>query len=285
MHQRIQADLTRLRQRPFSRRTVLFLIPLFILFVMGLYAITDIDYLYHDHALTRADWMGYAVCHRITERSFMINGRQFPLCARCTGMYLGAALTLLTLGLAGRWRWSDLPPLKLLLVLLGLIGIMGIDGINSYLHFFPNAPHVYQPQNWLRLTTGMGTGLAMGLIMWPALAQTLWANAEFRPIISSWRELAGFVALLLVGIFLLLSNQALLLYVLAIVSIFGLLGILLSINLVLGLILLHRDGRALTWRETAVPLLIGLTLAIIELSLISTIRLSITGTMTGFPGL
>lgn len=28
-------------------------------------------------------------CHRLPERSFFWRGRQFPLCARCTGLYAG----------------------------------------------------------------------------------------------------------------------------------------------------------------------------------------------------
>lgn len=29
------------------------------------------------------------LCHRLPERSFFIKGKQFPLCARCTGILLG----------------------------------------------------------------------------------------------------------------------------------------------------------------------------------------------------
>lgn len=31
-------------------------------------------------------------CHQIPERSFFIAGRQFPLCARCTGIFTGILL-------------------------------------------------------------------------------------------------------------------------------------------------------------------------------------------------
>ncbi len=44
--------------------------------------------------LGKADALGYAVCHRIDVRSFHLGERQLPLCARCTGMYLGAMLGL-----------------------------------------------------------------------------------------------------------------------------------------------------------------------------------------------
>ncbi|GGE68582.1 putative membrane protein [Pedobacter psychrotolerans] len=31
-------------------------------------------------------------CHRLPERSFFFKGKQFPLCARCTGIYVGYAI-------------------------------------------------------------------------------------------------------------------------------------------------------------------------------------------------
>ena len=46
--------------------------------------------------LGKADAIGYAVCHRIDLRSFHLGDRTLPLCARCTGMFLG---TLVSLGL------------------------------------------------------------------------------------------------------------------------------------------------------------------------------------------
>jgi uncharacterized membrane protein len=35
------------------------------------------------------------VCHRRPERSFHVHGRQFPVCARCTGLYLSGTLAAL----------------------------------------------------------------------------------------------------------------------------------------------------------------------------------------------
>lgn len=33
-------------------------------------------------------------CHQMPERSFFIKGYQFPVCARCTGVYLGALFSI-----------------------------------------------------------------------------------------------------------------------------------------------------------------------------------------------
>jgi uncharacterized membrane protein len=59
--------------------------------------------------LMNTDWVmvdrcleisGGFVCHQIPERSFVVDGHPLPLCARCTGLYLGTALG----GLLGLWR-------------------------------------------------------------------------------------------------------------------------------------------------------------------------------------
>ena len=48
--------------------------------------------------------VGSLVCHQIPARSFYYAGAQFPVCARCTGLYLGA-LAGLVVWTAGRQRW------------------------------------------------------------------------------------------------------------------------------------------------------------------------------------
>ena len=269
----------------FGRRATLVLLILGVLFVLAFYTVTDVERLAHDPALGGLDYAGYAICHRITERSFMIAGRQLPLCARCTGMYLGVALTFAVLALAGRTRWAQLPPFKTMAVLVGFVGMMGIDGVNSYSHFFPNFPHIYEPQNWLRLTTGMGTGLAMGVFIFPALAQTLWRNYEWRPSLAGLRELIWLVALAIIAILLVLSNQPHLLYVLGIISAAGVVAILTAINTMVLLLATRRDARFTHLREAALPLLAGLLLTLVEIAVISVLRFNLTGTMTGFPGL
>jgi Predicted membrane protein (DUF2085) len=45
---------------------------------------------------------GSLVCHQRDERSFHREAIAFPVCARCTGLYLGAPLGMLAVLLAGR---------------------------------------------------------------------------------------------------------------------------------------------------------------------------------------
>lgn len=39
--------------------------------------------------------IGSVVCHQLPDRSFHLWGRQLPVCARCTGIYVGAAVVAL----------------------------------------------------------------------------------------------------------------------------------------------------------------------------------------------
>ncbi|WP_420627451.1 DUF2085 domain-containing protein [Candidatus Leptofilum sp.] len=279
------STVSELNQTAVRRRLTVLAIAVLVLLAMGWYAITDGHHLDHDPLLTGGNYVGAAICHRITERTFEINGRQLPLCARCTGIYLGVAFSMIALLLAGRTRHTDLPRLPILLTLIGFISVMGIDGLNSYSHFFPNFPHVYEPQNWLRLVTGSGAGLAMGLLVFPALMQTLWRDGNGRSVIDSGWELVGLVILVGTAVLLVLSNQPVILYVMALVSVAGVLMIVTSLNAVFLLMLLKRDGKAVKWQETAVPLFISFGLTILELGIIVWLRFNLTGTLTGFPGL
>lgn len=269
----------------FSQRAVPLLVVLVAVTILGFYTTTDTGRLSDDHALEGADYVGYSVCHRITDRSFTIAGRQLPLCARCTGMYLGVSLTFAVLALAGRKRWSQLPPPRVLVVLIGFIAIMGIDGLNSYSHFFPNLPHVYEPRNWLRLVTGIGAGIAMGSIVFPAMAQTLWKQQEYRPTLANLRELSGLALLAAILVILVLGEDPRVLYVLGLASAAGVLLILTGINSTVMLILLRKDALAANWRQAAAPLAAGLALALLQITVIGIVRFSATGTMTGFPGI
>lgn len=39
--------------------------------------------------------IGSVICHQRPERSFFWSGHQFPVCARCTGLYVSAAVGLI----------------------------------------------------------------------------------------------------------------------------------------------------------------------------------------------
>ena len=60
------------------------------------------------YARLAASGLGSLVCHQKPDRSFFSCARQWPVCARCSGLYLGAALGALAglcgLGRGASWR-------------------------------------------------------------------------------------------------------------------------------------------------------------------------------------
>ena len=78
-------------------------------------------------------------------------------------------LGLVAMLLRRRHRASRLPPSRSCWCSWAFIGLWGFDGLNSYLTFFPGAPHLYEPRNWLRLTTGLLNGLALSALILPDL--------------------------------------------------------------------------------------------------------------------
>ena len=93
------------------------------------------------------------ICHRIPERSFFIKGRQFPVCARCTGFYTGLIAYLIV------HAFYEHPyDINMLIVSMMLMIPVAIDGITQY--FGPR-----ESTNSLRFITGFigGVGLIIFL--------------------------------------------------------------------------------------------------------------------------
>ena len=74
--------------------------------------------------------VGSAVCHQDPAHSFLVYGRQIPLCARCIGMYLGALLSLVFHFQRG--KLGSLPPRKMVIPLGLLFLAFAVDGLNSW---------------------------------------------------------------------------------------------------------------------------------------------------------
>lgn len=232
--------------------------------------------------LGKADAIGYAVCHRIDLRSFHLGGRPLPLCSRCTGMYLGAMLAFAYFIFRGRGRAGAFPSWPVLVV-LGLFGLaFAVDGLNSYLHFFPEAPHLYPPSNTLRMITGTGLGLALGTLVYPGFNQSAWRDWRFEPALHSVPDLAVLLALAALLVLVVLSGNPLLLYPLALISSLGVLTLLTLIYTMMLLMALRRENRATAWQDLALPLTGGLALAIAQIALIDVGRFLLTGTWSGF---
>jgi len=228
--------------------------------------------------------VGTGICHQYPSHSFFVAGQQLPLCARCTGIYLGALMGLAGFFLLGRQRATGFPPVPILAILVGFIGIMALDGINSLLTDIPNAPHLYEPQNWLRLVTGTFHGLAMISILYPAVSETMWhpARVSGKRVIENFREFAGFLLGAIAVIALVLWRPPFMLYPLAFLSSFGVVLMLTFINAVLVSVILKREGTAMTGNDWVFPLVMGLAVSILILAGMIGLRMYV-GNLIGVP--
>jgi uncharacterized membrane protein len=233
--------------------------------------------------LFKADWVGYAVCHRITERSFVLAGRQLPLCARCTGTFIGALVGLFGQAVVlRRRRAANFPPGRVLICLFAFFIFWGADGFNSYMALV-GGPHVYEPQNWLRLTTGSLQGLAMSGFVYPVFNFTLWRRPSVEANVRDLRDL-GVLILMEAGLVALtLTEWGFLLYPLAILGALGVLTLLTIVNSMLVLMITRRDNMATTWADAVLPLLVGLVFSLIQIGAIDYVRYRFAGMMIGAP--
>jgi uncharacterized membrane protein len=232
--------------------------------------------------LDKTHFIGYGICHQIPERTFFFNGQPMPLCARCSGTYLGALLGFVGLLIMGRRRAGELPPPRVILMLVGFIVLMGIDGVNSYLSFFPAAPQLYEPRNLLRLITGSLNGLALSLIVYPVFNFTLWRHTERRRSIEKISEVLLFLPAVALLALIVTSGVWFLLYPLSILSTGGVLVLLTMVNTMIVLIVTQHESLASNWREAIVPIIWGLAVSLLELSAMIAVRTILTQSM-GLP--
>lgn len=240
--------------------------------------------------LGKADAIGYAVCHRIDVRSFHIGARALPLCARCTGMYLGALLGLVFLGVTGGRR-AGLPDRKMMILLGAFVVAFAIDGSNSYLYLlkelgsgpFSQVPNLYVPNNTLRLLTGTGMGLVIAAVLIPAINQSFWNDWKPGTIFSSWKHLLALVGLAFLLDLIVLADIPSVLLVLALLSAAT---VVLLLTLVYSLVILmisRRENRFSSLASAWLPLMAGFTIAMLQILAIDILRFTLTNTWSGFP--
>ncbi|MBL0344191.1 DUF2085 domain-containing protein [Candidatus Villigracilis affinis] len=248
-------------------------------------------YLSPEGALGKLDAIGYAVCHRIDARSFHIDDRQLPLCARCTGEFYAAGVALIFQVFVSGKR-SKLPSRGIIAVLVLFFLAFGIDGSNSYLYLLKQTsqgaldkiPNLYIPNNILRLFTGSGMGIALAAVLYPIINQTLWRDLDDRPALD-WKSFGGLVALIIVLNLLVLTDSLFVLYPVAYVSALGTLSLLVIVFAILWIMIMRQDNSFENVRQLWLPFLSGLTLALLMILSIDLVRLQFTGTWSGFPGM
>ncbi|NDJ52520.1 MAG: DUF2085 domain-containing protein [Chloroflexi bacterium] len=240
--------------------------------------------------LGASDAVGYAVCHRIEIRSFtfpgggVFEGRQLPMCARCSGTFLGVLIGLFIPGLLfNKRRAAGFPPIGIVAVLLAFTLWWGFDGANSFSYLLPfEVPRLFLPNNTLRVTTGMLHGITMGSMMLPVINSSLWADATRERSLDSIWQVVLMVAIGAAMAGMLLSGLTVFLYPLAILSALGVLTILTAVTSVLVAAIFGRENQAHTVSDLLPLIVMSLSFTMLFIFGIGLARFALFGTFDGF---
>lgn len=91
-------------------------------------------------------------CHRIPERTFKIKNTYFPVCSRCTGIYI-AAFSYFVFVYFVYVQYS----IETMLLSISMITPTFLDGITQFLGY-------RESNNTLRFTTGILAGIGIGIL-------------------------------------------------------------------------------------------------------------------------
>lgn len=137
--------------------------------------------------------LGFGLCHQLPERSFIYGGVQFPVCARCCGIYVGIILGLGLLFLLYRGEQRTGIPSKAFFAgaILAVL-VIGFDGITSYLGMRTTT-------NVLRLITGLMLGAAMAPITYSLFVESLVKHSSSKKILDSGRDIVLWILVVPAG--------------------------------------------------------------------------------------
>ena len=102
--------------------------------------------------------MGAVICHQRPERSFPLWGAQLPVCARCAGIYLGAAIAAVIGATVHFGAGRDYPAkalrLAILLAALPTLLTLGYEWSTGHV-----------PANWVRAAAGAPLGAVVAWVL------------------------------------------------------------------------------------------------------------------------
>lgn len=103
------------------------------------------------------------VCHQIPERSFYMAGSQWPVCARCAGIYAGVALGAVAWAWVG---WRDQVIARVRPALFGAAALVLVTWV-------PEAIGLWSTSNDLRASAALPLGMVIATVVQGAVSGRL----------------------------------------------------------------------------------------------------------------
>ena len=123
--------------------------------------------------------VGSHICHQRPERSFHLLAAQLPVCARCAGIYFGAALGASAVALGARFREFATQPSVRAVLFLGAVP----TGLTLVFEW----TGLWKGSNVVRAAAGLPLGAVVALVVVEAAATVHYAGCAQRPPIASNR--------------------------------------------------------------------------------------------------
>jgi uncharacterized membrane protein len=108
--------------------------------------------------------VGSVVCHQIPERSFHLSGFQLPVCARCLGLYAGAAIGGVAIAIADR------RPTRIFAGSRRRRWVAGVAALPTLATVVLETVGAWAPSNLTRALAGVPLGGVAALVVGNALA-------------------------------------------------------------------------------------------------------------------
>jgi len=207
--------------------------------------------------------VGSSVCHQIPSHSFITDGLQFPVCARCTGLYLGAFIGLIAGFSYGRRK--GIPNRYLIGLLATLFLLWSGDGLNSFISDFLGRPFLYSTTNMTRLITGYGMGLVMAAALVTLFNNTAWDSAYERPVLESGWQVLAYAGLSALSSLLVLLPVKLLLQIGSVIAVATILVIISLLYAIFWMIILKKENSFSKISDLTVIFLLGFCTAMLQI--------------------
>lgn len=132
------------------------------------------------------------------------------------------------------------------------------------------------------IADGKRKGVVIGAALFPAFNQTVWKDWDSRPALNGFRSLVGLLALMVLVDLVVLTENPLALYPLALISAAGVLVLLTTVYSMVWLMVLRAENRLQHFQQLLLPLTGGFGLAILQIAALDFVRYLMTGTRDGF---
>lgn len=220
--------------------------------------------------------IAFGICPQRPSHSLFLGGQQMPIEARMAGMFGGFVIGAAYFVAIGRGRAWRMPASGITIVLVIFVALMGIDGANALLYDL-RLPHLYPPNLYVRLGTGLLTGLAFAGFVVPAFNSTVWQTGlEVSPLTNA-RDLLVGLGLEAVYFMAAISGASVLFYPVSLIAVLGAPILIAMLSAVVVTSLLGRSNRAARMADLLPTVLGGLALAVVMLGTLSAARFALFG--------